>query len=146
MVVSAGSPKVENLDAAIALAAGLPNVTDFKIGSHATDARLKSLETLGFGDLPNVRGPGLAALAGLPRLEGLSLTDTGVTDDGLKSLGGLKQIKFLALPRGATAAGLAHVAGLQQLETVTAPRTWPAADVEAVRKAFPKAKVGLSDR
>ena len=82
----------------------------------------------------------------LPDLGGLDLADTGVTDEGLKSLAGLTQIKYLYLPRGATAAGVANAAVLQQLEDVVAPRTWAEADVEAVRKAFPKAKVSLSDR
>jgi hypothetical protein len=60
-------------------------------GSGVTDAglahltSLKRLSHLGFGHLPNVKGPGLANLKELPLVTSLYLAETGVDDAGLKT-------------------------------------------------------------
>lgn len=101
--VSLTQVKPEDLDAAIALTAGLPNVINFDLGRAATDARL-------------------AAVAG--RHLGLLKLDVAfaeaVTDEGVASVGKLTKLTHLTLlyDRKVTAAGLARLTGLTSLESL----------------------------
>jgi internalin A len=115
-------------------------------GSGPTDAGLahltglKGLRTLQLGVMPNIKGPGLQHLRGLP-LETLVLRNTGVTDEHLKHLKALTTLKKVALPKAATAAAAEHLKGMTHLTTVIVPRDWPADAVKAVEKVLPKADV-----
>jgi Leucine-rich repeat (LRR) protein len=106
---------------------------------------LKKLKTLSLGVLPNIKGPGLEQLKDLPLLEGLRLAETGVTDDTLKHVAVLKQLKHLGLPRTAKPTAVGQLKGMTQLETVYVPKDWSPDEVEALKKAFPKADVYPGD-
>lgn len=120
-------------------------------GSGVTDtglthlAGLKKLKYLGLGDLPNIKGPGLASLRDMPNLTDLRLTNTGVTDEGLKSCSQLGQLKLLALPKTATPAALDSLQGLSGIETLYVPESWPDEAVAKAKKLRPKAAVSRGD-
>jgi YHS domain-containing protein len=80
---------------------------------HALDANLSLLRAAAGDDA-------LAAMAGLePSLVWLNLSGTAVTDAGLASLAGFKELRRLNLSRTAvTAAGLTHLAAMEQLEVL----------------------------
>jgi hypothetical protein len=72
----------------------------------------------------NLTDAGLKELAGLKQLQSLRLINTVVTDAGLKHLAGLKQLRELNLTfTEVTDAGLKHLAGLKQLQTLNLIKT-----------------------
>jgi len=116
-------------------------------GSGVTDAGLahltglKKLEHLGFGYLPNVKGPGLANLKELPLVTSLYLALTGVDDAGLKYVADLKQLQYLDLSKKITDAGLEHVKGLTQLRTLGLPEGISDAAVDSLKKSLAKTQI-----
>lgn len=104
-------------------------------------SNLKNLKYLGFGDLPNIKGPGLEHLKSLPKLEGLELKDTGVTDDGMKYVKVLTQITSLQLPLRATDAALEHVKLMKNLKSITVFKGISEKGVADLKKALPNAKI-----
>jgi Leucine-rich repeat (LRR) protein len=116
-------------------------------GAGVTDAGLahltglKKLEHLGFGHLPNVKGPGLANLKELPLVTSLYLTETGVDDAGLKYVADLKQLQYLELSKKNTDAGLEHVKGLTQLKTLRLPEGISDAAVDSLKKSLAKTEI-----
>jgi hypothetical protein len=100
------------------------------------------LQTLDLSDT-GVTDAGLKHLAGLTALQELILWTAGVTDAGLKELKGLKDLRVLAL-RGpqVTDAGLVHLKGLKKLERLTLSGTRVTdAGVKAIKEAIPGLKV-----
>jgi hypothetical protein len=68
------------------------------------------------GQNTGVGDEGMRALAGMPRMEWLSLGNTRVGDEGLGHLGGLDRLEVLTLENTPiTDAGLAHLGGLTRL-------------------------------
>jgi len=65
----------------------------------------------------DVRGPGLARLKDMPKLEDLDLTKSAITDEGLKYLNGLQTIKRLSLARTKiTDQGVSHLQQVNNLK------------------------------
>jgi ribosomal protein L37E len=79
------------------------------------------------GVQPSIRMTGfdaiLARIPNHPDLQDLELSDTDVSDEGLRVLEGWPQIQRLSLGKRITDAGLAHVAGLYNLEVLTLSQT-----------------------
>jgi Leucine-rich repeat (LRR) protein len=84
-------------------------------------AKLTNLSELDFGAMEKLKGPGLKHLKGLAKLEGLSLSETGVDDAGLENVKELSQVKYLDLPERITDAGLVHLKGMKQLTSLSVP-------------------------
>ena len=70
----------------------------------------------------------------------LNLSQTGVTDESLKNIEGLKQLESLTLPRPATVAALEHLKSLPKLTRLGLPLTW---DDNASRRRQEKVPQGL---
>jgi len=67
----------------------------------------------------------LAELCALCRLRELNLIDTGVTDAGLRAVGGLAQLRHLELDGLAvTDAGVRQLRGLRDLKFLSLAGTW----------------------
>lgn len=84
-----------------------------------------SLATLNLDSCSRISDRGLESLSRLKSLRVLTLSDCSVTDDGLKRLHGLKELKFVRLRRcpGVTADGLAALKGaLPECEVAEQPR------------------------
>jgi Leucine-rich repeat (LRR) protein len=79
-------------------------------------AGLKQMRKLEAGS-PDVTGTGLAPLAALPNLEELDMSFGGATDEGMKTVTKLKQIKRLSVlnARNITDAGLKTIATMSNL-------------------------------
>ncbi len=86
---------------------------------------LKKLHTLVLADGPRVTDAGMKVLSGMTRLRHLNLdrAAAGVTDEGLKHLGNLKDLESLSFAgtKAATPAALEHLAGLTRLRHLDAP-------------------------
>jgi hypothetical protein len=78
-------------------------------------AEMTGLEELSLGGQEKLTGVGLKHLAKLSKVKNLYLGGTGVTDDGLAGLTGLKQLDSLSLPERIGDRGLAHLAALHNL-------------------------------
>ncbi len=99
--------------------------------NRLTDAGMKHLAGLSKLQYLHINDGGLgdAALAifsRLPRLERLSLQGNSFSDDGLKVLAGMKQLKTLAIGmnhRPITDAGVRHLSGLTALEELDLQRS-----------------------
>ncbi len=110
-----------NLDFRDRLGPGLTSLglhkTTVTAGTMADLGKLSKLTGLDLG-AAKIGDNDLTGLQHLPRLQTLSLFDTGVTDAGLVHLRSIKKLKVLILPSGATNAGLVAIKelrGLQQL-------------------------------
>jgi hypothetical protein len=92
-------------------------------------ARLTNLEGLSITDAPRVRGNGLTALKSHVRLRRLSLARTAVGDAGLAHLEPLTRLESLNLAgTRVTSAGIAHLKPLASLKVLDLQGT-PMADV-----------------
>ncbi len=104
---------------------GLTQLQTLQLPLGLTDAgfvHLKGLTELldvEFGRMPGLKGPGLQYLADKKNITALALTETGVTDEGLKHIAGMKQLRSLYLPPQIGDAGLAHLVGLTELADVS---------------------------
>lgn len=88
-----------------------------KIGALAEVAHVCLNET-------EVKGPGLAYLKRLPKLDSLELNKSRITDDGLQYLQGLQTLTSLALSYNhVTDRGLEHLRSLTNLQVVTLRET-----------------------
>jgi Leucine-rich repeat (LRR) protein len=128
--------------------AEMANLESLKFsGSGVTDAglanvaKLTKLRFLGFGALPNVKGPGLVHLKGLTEVTFLTLTETGIDDAGMKYVAELKQLKSVQAPQKITDAGLEPLKGMTQLQYLYVHESITAEGVESLKKALPKTEV-----
>jgi hypothetical protein len=82
--------------------------------------RQSALRKLNLGRLCEVDDRYLAAIGGLDQLEELILDETNVTDDGLRHLSGLRQLKTLSLfaANRVSDSGLEHLKALDRLEVL----------------------------
>jgi hypothetical protein len=111
----------------------LPQSAEFyglAIGYDATDADLKAysgltnLRALNLMSRRKVTDAGLKELAGLKKLEILSLNYTGVTDGGMKTLAEFKELRILSLVGvKVTDQGVKELAPLTNLWTLTLMKT-----------------------
>lgn len=102
---------------------------------------LKTLKWIQIGGHPNNRlisDVGVAHLAGLPRLERLSL-GAKLTDEGLKQIGTMKTLKDLYLHGSFTDAGLRHLEHLSSLSTfmLTSDTKLSSAALDRLRQKLP---------
>lgn len=120
-------------------------------GGAITDAglahlsKLKNLKYLGFGDLPAVKGPGLEYLKALPKIQGLELKDTGISDDEMKHVKVLTQLQRLELPLRATDAALEHVKAMKNLKSVRVFGGISEKGRADLKKALPDANVEVEN-
>jgi WD40 repeat protein len=113
-LTDAGMAHLSNLTKLRSLFLHQPQVTDQGL-LHL--AKLTALEEFSLSfETDRVTGSGLAALAGAAKVQTLYLGDLkGITDDGLKAVGTLKQLRTLHLPPQITVAGLKHLTPLENL-------------------------------
>lgn len=113
-------------DAGLKHLAFLAKLAHLKIGgTQISDHGLQhlgSLEGLEFLELPKTRavtGFGFAALTGLSRLMGLTLTDSGVSDDGIQTIAQFSTLRMLMLANTAVSdQGLRVVENMHALRTL----------------------------
>lgn len=110
--------------------AALAGLKDLTLDREVYDAglehlsRLTGLEDLTIKKAKNIRGPGLAHLAGLPNLKSLRLSSSGIGDRAVASLPALPGLKVLTLSYcDVTDAGLVGLKGLTSLETLVLGNT-----------------------
>jgi hypothetical protein len=105
---------------------GVVTAVSIPDGSKLTDdefrklTRLANLKTLSIG--LGLNDERLAQLTTLGGLERLSTNGAQVTDDGIKALAGLKNLRGVAFfhpGKGFSGAGLVHLAGIPNLERLT---------------------------
>ncbi len=74
----------------------------------------------------------------MTQLTSLSLDSTGITDDGLKHLSGLKNLQYLYLDStSVTDAGMKHLTGLTELRVLSAPNQITQAGIDELKQAMP---------
>lgn len=85
----------------------------------------------------------LAAVKLFPKLKWLRLTDTAITDDGLKHLQGLTDLQYLCLQRTAvTDTGLLHLRRLTELQDLDVEKTQVTdKGVRQLQQALPKVRI-----
>jgi hypothetical protein len=104
-------------------------LTSLNANGHMTDAalhrltRLEHVTALNFGGTKQITDDGLAALAAMPQLVELDLSDYPgghISDRGLEVLRGLPELRRFAIcwERGISDAGIANLAACDRLENV----------------------------
>jgi Leucine-rich repeat (LRR) protein len=122
-------------DDGLAHLAGLTRLKELNLADcPITDAGLSSLSKLtnlevlnlasSFGDSPQIKGHGLAALAGLTKLQVLVLDKNLVDDAGLSALQNVKSLRELYLEQTRVVGpGLASLGGLSNLKVLSLNET-----------------------
>jgi Leucine-rich repeat (LRR) protein len=143
LAVAAKLPALERLilhrcaitDKGLAHLAGLTRLKELSLADcPITDAGLSSLSRLtnlevlnlasSFGDSPQIKGHGLAALAGMTKLQVLVLDKNLVDDAGLSALHNLKGLRELYLEQTRVVGpGLASLCGLSNLKVLSLNET-----------------------
>ncbi|MBS0207575.1 MAG: SUMF1/EgtB/PvdO family nonheme iron enzyme [Planctomycetes bacterium] len=104
---------------------------------------LKSLNSVMLNEQTMIADEGLGILQGIPTLQGLILSGTGVSNSGLSYLKSIRALRVLYLDGTAiNDNGLAHLYGLKTLSVVRLNKTKvTAAGVAALQRALPNCKI-----
>jgi hypothetical protein len=96
-----------------------------------------SIQTVNFAQNKKIKDDDLKQLAGLPKLEVLYLTDSGITDKGLEHLKGLTELRELYLGgTKVTDDGMAHIESLKLRSLVLFKTQVSDAKVAALQRRF----------
>ncbi len=121
--------KTKMTDAGMPALATLKNLHTLELNNRITNAGLTPLQLLPkLEDLTLIGGKisdkgALAILPSLKQLKRLTLSDTAITDNGLKALASLTKLEALLLPSGITDRGIAALISLVSLKELDLTRT-----------------------